>query len=316
MKHLPFILLAPLALGACATKPPECGDPAVSESLRAAVASAIAEVIGPAKAQASRELAENSRGAVVNGQYEEPVTLLAKATPAAIAARVQLTLGNIRTAAFDKDIGKYSCEADVEASIGETRQKLPVQYSVQFNAEKKLHVGLAPLPESALAPLAQQAVRTEVMALEDTVARAASLCKADESILFSCRAGTRTISVCATSDLSPTKGRLEYRAAREGRTEITLPADNRHPAQSVRAGNFMMGMGEGSYLRFSNAGTDYLPYSASGRFGDAQGITVEANGAPIAQLECDASSLNISRLDAQELQEKRGIPADTREFMP
>jgi hypothetical protein len=288
----------------------------VGEALKAAVSSAIAGVIGPAKAQASRDLSEDSRGAVVNGQYEEPVTLLAKATPDAIAARVQLALGNIRTSAFDKDVGKYSCDADVDATIGETRQKLPVQYSVQFTAEKKLHVGLSPLPEATLAPLAQQAVHAEVMALEATVARAASLCKADETILFSCRAGTRTISVCATADLSPTKGRLEYRAAREGRAEITLPADNRHPAQSVRAGNFMMGMGEGSYLRFSNAGTDYLPYSASGRFGDSQGITVESNGAPVAQLECDASPLNISQLDAGELQEKNGIPADTREFMP
>lgn len=320
MKRVPLVTLAALALTACSSKPPECGDPSIVAELQKAVGGELAALVPAARTPVVAAMADGSRGAPVDGKYEEPLTLLNAASPAAIAGRIKLAIANVRTAAFDKEVGKYSCEADASAAVdgplGAVTQKLPLRYSVQLTSEKKPHLALQATDAALLTPLVEAAVGAEATAATDRVAKAASLCQKEETILFSCRAGSRTVSVCATADLSPTKGRLEYRAAREGRTEITLPADNRHPAQSVRAGNFMMGMGEGSYLRFSNAGTDYLPYQASGRFDDVQGITVESNGAPIAQLECDASPLNISRLDAQELQEKRGIPADTREFQP
>lgn len=321
MKHATVLVLSTFALAACSSKPPGCDDATVLPDVQQAVLSALATLVPEARTPVLRSLAEGSRGAVVNGKFEEPVTLLSAATPEAIASRISLKVSNIRTASFDKDIGKYSCEADVEASVaspaGNVAQKLPLQYSLQLNADKKLHVGLVTPDPAALKPLVDAAVMAEANGATERVAKAASLCQATEAIVMSCRAGARTISVCASADLSPTKGHLEYRAARNGQLEITLPSERRHPAQSVRAGSFQFGMGEGNYLRFSNGGTDYLPYTATGKYGDTVlGVTVESNGNAIAKVECDESPLNIDGLNAETLQTRQGIPADTREFFP
>ncbi|MES2919053.1 MAG: hypothetical protein V4729_10610 [Pseudomonadota bacterium] len=329
MKHVTILALSAAALAGCSSKPPGCDDAAALAELQQAVQAEIATLVPAARTPLLRDMAEGSQGAVVEGKYEDPVTLLSAATPAAIAGRVSLKIANIRTAGFDKDVGKYSCEADADSSVaspaGSVAQKLSLKYSVQLNADKKLHVGLVapePAPLKALVDAAVQneanaAVQNEANAAAERVARAASLCKASESIVMSCRAGTRTLSVCASPDLSPTKGYLEYRAARHGQLEITLPSERQHPAQTVRAGSFQFGMGEGNYLRFSNGGTDYLPYAAVGKYGDTvRGVTVESNGNAIAHVECGASALDMDSLDAEVLQTRHGIPADTREFMP
>lgn len=321
MKHVTILALSAAALAGCSSKPPGCDDAAALAELQQGVHAEIATLVPAARTPLLRDMAEGSQGAVVEGKYEDPVTLLSAATPAAIAGRVSLKIANIRTADFDKDVGKYSCEADADASVaspaGSVAHKLPLRYSIQFNADKKLHVGLAAPEAAPLKALADAAVQNEANAAAERVARAASLCKASETIVMSCRAGARTISVCASPDLSPTKGYLEYRAARNGQLEITLPSERQHPAQTVRAGSFQFGMGEGNYLRFSNGGTDYLPYAAVGKYGDTvRGVTVESNGNAIAHVECGASALDMDSLDAEVLQTRHGIPADTREFMP
>jgi hypothetical protein len=63
---------------------------------------------------------------------------------------------------------------------------------------------------------------------EESAADETSHCNPDESSLFSCKlTNGKTVSLCASTDLAPDSGYLQYRFGKLGKVELSLPAKAR-----------------------------------------------------------------------------------------
>ncbi len=112
-------------------------------------------------------------------------------------------------------------------------------------------------------------------------------CMQQEQVVFSCSLGKKTVSVCASNDLSVNKGYLQYRIGQINATpELILPAaiDARH---TIKARTLMFSGGGGGYLRFINGSYHYIVYTAIGKgWGVKDGVAVEKDGRLIVNLSC------------------------------
>ena len=120
-----------------------------------------------------------------------------------------------------------------------------------------------------------------------------SHCTALESTVFACDAGSKSISVCASSSLANGSAYLEYRFGKLGDApELTLPATRVPPAQAATGENVAFSGGGGAWLRFRNGATAYVVYGGIGRWGpdgataEKQGVVVEREGRQIAHVPC------------------------------
>jgi hypothetical protein len=89
-------------------------------------------------------------------------------------------------------------------------------------------------------------------------------CTTHEQVVFSCAAGNKVVSVCASDDLGQHNGSLSYRFGPLGRPEISYPP----PGESrnvVRAGRWVFAGGGGAWLAFHRPPFRYIVYSAIGR---------------------------------------------------
>ena len=140
-----------------------------------------------------------------------------------------------------------------------------------------------------------------------------SHCSGQEQTVFSCSLGKKIVSVCASNDISPTSGYLQYRFGQKNAPELTFPAStepSRHADIQARA--LMFSGGGGGYLRFINGRYNYIVYTAIGKgWGTKDGITVEKDHKPIAHLKC--LDVPVSMLGA-EFFTRVGLTADQNEF--
>lgn len=106
--------------------------------------------------------------------------------------------------------------------------------------------------------------------------------------MFSCGAGKKVISVCASKDIAPDHGYLQYRYGTPGKIEMTVPADKSAPAaKTVIAGSLMFSGGGGDYLRFKAGDYEYIVYTAIGRgWGEKDGVAIEHNGKRRGHVSC------------------------------
>ncbi len=119
-----------------------------------------------------------------------------------------------------------------------------------------------------------------------------TLCEKDEQVAFSCHVGARIASLCASPDLSPSKGYVQYRYGRKSAVELTYPASKEHPSNYFRWGVLGFSGGGTDYFRFSNLGYDYVVYSGMGRGWQKEGVAVEKDGKRLASLVCRDSALD------------------------
>ena len=109
-----------------------------------------------------------------------------------------------------------------------------------------------------------------------------SHCAISEKTVFNCKAGKKIISVCSVG------GEPQYRFGRLGSPELRLP---KTPGEAglVSYGTIMLVGGGGDYLRFVNAKTEYVVYSASIKGGaDKEGVAVEKDGKRLANAACSS----------------------------
>lgn len=121
----------------------------------------------------------------------------------------------------------------------------------------------------------------------------ASLCRATEAEVFACRTGEKMVSVCASRDLGPKRGYVQYRFGKPGETpEMLLPAAEEHPGRNASGEATAFAGGGGAWLRFTNASVAYVVYSGVGRWGpkgeteQRAGVVVERNGKRTANVKC------------------------------
>lgn len=124
----------------------------------------------------------------------------------------------------------------------------------------------------------------------------ANLCTAGERVAFTCRAGAKVISFCASGDV------LHYRFGKPGRAELSYPAGNA-PARSVfRFSSAAYSGGGEARVRFTNGGYDYLVYTAliAGSWNadgtrdheELDGVLVRKGGRKVANIRCTTSPEN------------------------
>jgi hypothetical protein len=139
-----------------------------------------------------------------------------------------------------------------------------------------------------------------------------SLCSGQETRVFNCAAGSKIVSVCASTTLTKSAGYLQYRFGSKTAAEVQIPAAQTHPDTSIKAGNLMFAGGGGAYLRFANGGYEYVVYTAIGKgWGTKEGVAVQKGGKPVANIKC--SKLAESKLGA-EFFEQAGLASDEGDF--
>ncbi len=143
---------------------------------------------------------------------------------------------------------------------------------------------------------------------------AESHCRAEERIIFSCSLGKKTVSVCASAELSAASGYLQYRFGPKDALELAFPeVTQATPAASyVQARTLMFAGGGGGYLRFINGAHHYIVYTAIGKgWGEKDGVAVEQNGQLVVNLECrDVPRSELS----EEFFNRAGLAVDQHEF--
>ena len=120
---------------------------------------------------------------------------------------------------------------------------------------------------------------------------APSYCRADETAIFSCDLGSHTVSVCASKDIAPGKGRLEYRFGHLDRVLMTYPPTGIPPSEAFTSGMMSFPEGAGIWLRFTDKGAQYTPFIAVGHWRPhaidvVGGVQVEQPGQPVVTLAC------------------------------
>lgn len=141
-----------------------------------------------------------------------------------------------------------------------------------------------------------------------------ALCKQDEDVVFSCVAGRKLISVCASHDWNADSGLLQYRYGSNARTEIAVPAAEMKlpPNRSASSGVLMFSGGGGAYLRFSAHDYDYVVYTAVGSsWGEKAGVTVQRDGTTRSNRFCTGA---VTSTIGPELFRKAGFAEDSQGF--
>jgi len=120
----------------------------------------------------------------------------------------------------------------------------------------------------------------------------ASLCNADEEVLFTCRSGSaKTISVCASPDSTATTGYLVYRFGQGKQTpRLTYPTAPIPAQDAFKFAQSCSAKGCTEQLEFSVGNFKYTVYSD--HFGgvadpaEDAGVFVEKDGRNIANIRC------------------------------
>lgn len=150
------------------------------------------------------------------------------------------------------------------------------------------------------------------------VGAGASLCTAGETVVFSCGAGkTKTVSVCASPDLTRTEGYMQYRFGMPGKTPgLVYPATKAHPGSYFLSRTVAYAGGGAAYLKFTNGEYTYVVFTGIGRGWEKEGVAVENAGTDgaekVAYLPCRGE---WSSLIGPDFFEAAGLPEDPDEFI-
>ena len=139
-----------------------------------------------------------------------------------------------------------------------------------------------------------------------------SHCTAREQIVFSCPVGEEWVSVCASSDLSPSSGYLQYRFGKIGKPELVFPELIFPASFFIRVGTLLFAGGGGGYVRFIDAPYQYVVYAAISKdWGQKDGVAVLKDDRLIANRVC--RDVPISKF-SEAFFSQTGLPVDQWEF--
>lgn len=114
-----------------------------------------------------------------------------------------------------------------------------------------------------------------------------TLCEANENNVWSCQAGKKIYSLCASKNLARATGYLQYRAGTSKSIELKYPAALTHPK-----GFFEFDLlAHGASITFSNGGYSYSIYED---LKDGTVIKVEKSQKLLATIRCDDSTYSLT----------------------
>ena len=148
----------------------------------------------------------------------------------------------------------------------------------------------------------------------------ASFCTPTEAVVFSCRTGSKLVSVCASPEAGPAWGYVQYRIGKPDSTEpleLTLPAGRVPPPKAATAETVGFSGGGGAWMRFRSGQVAYVVYTGIGKWGprgeiqEKAGVVVERAGKQVASLKCSAKPQ--SQLGPDWFK-KAGLKSDNEDF--
>jgi hypothetical protein len=124
-----------------------------------------------------------------------------------------------------------------------------------------------------------------------------TLCAKFEEVYFSCPIKDKIVSVCASGNISPENGYVQYRIGRPGHVEFQYPdapvaPKNRFSISDILGGNLNI-----THLKFRSGKYDYMVYQ-----GGVNGVYVKRAGKAVANLTCGVGDYQMINPRA-----KRGI---------
>ncbi|MGX6998919.1 hypothetical protein [Caballeronia sp. KNU42] len=90
------------------------------------------------------------------------------------------------------------------------------------------------------------------------------------------------MSVCASGNISPKNGYVQYRFGRPGKPELQFPAGSIPPMDLFSITDFSGGSVNSTHLKFNAGGYDYVVYQSA-----TSGVYVKKDGKTIANFSCD-----------------------------
>lgn len=128
----------------------------------------------------------------------------------------------------------------------------------------------------------------------------ANLCRGGEKAVWSCRAGTKYYSLCASRDLGEREGYLQYRAGRPSRLVFKFPGPLMHPR-----GHFRFGLlAHGARLAFERGAYRYKIIE------DLKGDTsifVQLPAGRMAQIDCAGATQTLTENTTIDLFKSAGL---------
>lgn len=120
-----------------------------------------------------------------------------------------------------------------------------------------------------------------------------TLCLNEERTVFSCQAGSKTVSICATGDFSKNSGALSYRFGKYGQApELIYTSTPATVKNRFRYEEDFWAKGMITSVKFDNGQFSYEVTHARGAFGvdggpNRAGVTVLRGTTQLAEVACD-----------------------------
>jgi hypothetical protein len=156
-----------------------------------------------------------------------------------------------------------------------------------------------------------------IASIAGTPAFAQSLCKAGETVVFVCRAKTEIVSACASKDVSPHGGSLQFRVGTSLRTADSWPASRKRTNNVVTFGYAYVGQGPPGHHVALFDGRDVYGIITTDERGPQYGGEESAfvwmhDGKPAASAICDAlTSPTDAGLDLLDKAGFQNVDSDT-----
>ncbi len=109
-----------------------------------------------------------------------------------------------------------------------------------------------------------------------------TLCQPHEEVYFSCGIEGKLISVCASGNISPDNGYVQYRFGRVGEIELEFPKKPYPPRRWFSISDISEGNITFTHLKFNFGKYNYVLYQ-----GSPSGIYIKRNGKLISNRTCD-----------------------------
>lgn len=108
---------------------------------------------------------------------------------------------------------------------------------------------------------------------------APSHCGPEEQVIFSCGTNNgRTVSLCASSTLTPSQGYLQYRIGPANNLELVYSVSKEHPKAHFLSGSQMYSGRGSAYLKFRNGDYTYVVFTGIGKGWEKERVVVERSG--------------------------------------
>lgn len=109
-----------------------------------------------------------------------------------------------------------------------------------------------------------------------------TLCQPHEEVYFSCPIDGKVLSVCASGNISPDNGYVQYRFGKIGKIELEYPEKPYPPRKLFSISDILEGNLSFTHLKFDSGRYHYVFYQ-----GDPSGIYIKKSGKLISNRTCD-----------------------------